>query len=122
MNDQHNGGSACGISARDVIGTGIVIGHNSSASVNSPTLPIAREVAAVLNELIQLVATKDCSIPDVVDIRESAAAAIAEVAEPSPRWPIVRGLLKGIVSGASKISVLTEVANNIQNLLAHLPR
>jgi hypothetical protein len=110
-----------GINVGDVQGTGIVIGHGSSASVKVHQPPAQPDVAALLDEFIGLLARHQDSVADAADIRESAATARAELAKPSPRWGVVRGLLKGIAAGVAGVSVLAEAVNNIQTLVAHLP-
>jgi hypothetical protein len=118
MKDQQDGSRTSNISTGDIHGTGIVIGHGSSASVNQP--PEQRDAAALLDEFIQLLARYGGSVADAASIRESAAAAKAELAEPSPRWQVVRGLLRGIAAGVAGVSVLAEAVNNIQALVAHI--
>jgi hypothetical protein len=121
MTDRQNRHPASGISVGDVQGTGIVIGHESSASVNLEQISVQRDAAELLDEFIQLLASHESSVADAAGIRESAAAARAEVAEPSPRWQVVRGLLRGIAAGVAGVSALAEAVNNIQALIAHLP-
>lgn len=111
--------SASPIHVGDVQGTGIVIGHGSSASVNQSA--VGRDAAALLDEFIRLLANHESCVADAEDIRESVAAARAELTEPSPRWPIIRGLLRGIAAGVAGVSALAEAVNNIQILVAHLP-
>jgi hypothetical protein len=118
MKDQQDRSRASNISVGDVHGTGIVIGHRSSASVNQPSAQ--RDAATLLDEFIQLLASHEGSVADAVGLRESAAAAKAELAERSPRWQVVRGLLRGIAAGVAGVSVLAEAVNNIQALVAHL--
>lgn len=113
--------SASRINVGDVQGTGIVIGHGSSASVNLQQPAVQRDAAALLDEFIRLLANHESSVADAEDMRESAAAARAELAKPSPRWPIIRGLLRGIAAGVAGVSALAEAVNNIQTLVAHLP-
>jgi hypothetical protein len=121
MKDHQDRRPASGINVGDVQGTGIVIGHGSSASVKLDPPSVQRDAAVLLDELIQLLASHESSVADAAGIRESAAAARAEVAEPSPRWQVVRGLLRGIAAGVASVSALAEAVNNIQALIAHLP-
>ena len=118
MKDQQGRSRASNISVGDVHGTGIVIGHESSVSVNQ--LPAQRDAAVLLDEFIQMLARHEGSVTDAAGIRESAAAAQAELAEPSPRWQVVRGLLRGIAAGVAGVSALAEAVNNIQALVAHI--
>lgn len=115
-------GSGGGITTGNVQGTGIVIGHGSRASGAPDQLSSAQhDAAAMLDEFIRLLDTHQSSVADAADIRESAAAARAELVEPSPRWHIVRGLLRGIAAGVTGVSALTEAINNIRALVEHLP-
>jgi|SRR5215831_3396709 len=117
---EHQGENlASGINVGDVHGTGIVIGHGSSASVNQ--LPEQRDAAALLDEFIRLLARHEALVADAAGLRESAVAVKAELVEPSPRWQVVRGLLRGIGAGVAGVSVLAEAVNNIQALVSHLP-
>jgi hypothetical protein len=104
------------ISVGDVRGTGIIIGHGSSASVNQ--LSAQSDAAELLDELIQLLARDEGSVADAAGIRESAEVVKAELMEPSPRWRVVRSLLRGIAAGVAGVSVLAEVVNSIQVLVA----
>jgi hypothetical protein len=121
MKDHQDRRPASGITVGDVQGTGIVIGHKSSASVQLAQLPAQRDAAALLDEFIGLLARHQGSVADAAGIRESAAAARAELAEPSPKWQIVRGLLRGIAAGVADVTALAEAINTIQALVAHLP-
>lgn len=121
MKDHQDRHPASSINVGDVQGTGIVIGHGSSASVNLDQTSVQRDAAVLLDEFIQLLASHESSVADAAGIHESAAAARAEVAEPSPRWQVVRGLLRGIAAGVASVSALAEAVNNIQALIAHLP-
>jgi hypothetical protein len=121
MKDHQDRRTASGINVGDVQGAGIVIGHRSSASVEMHQPSVQRDAAVLLDEFIQLLASYESSVADAAGIRESAAAARAEVAEPSPRWHVVRGLLKGIAAGVASVSALAEAVNNIQAIVAHLP-
>jgi hypothetical protein len=122
MKDHQDRHPASGINVGDVYGTGIVIGHESSASVELRQPSEQRDVAVLLDEFILLLTRHENSVAHAADIRESAAAARAELAKPSPRWPVVRGLLKGIAAGVGSVSVLAGAVYNILALVAHLPR
>src|SRR4249919_319180 len=112
MKDHQDRHPAPGIKVGDVQGTGIVIGHGSSASVNQPSAQ--RDAAALLDEFIQLLERHQSSVADAAGVHESAVAAKAELAEPSPRWGVVRGLLRGIAAGVAGVSALADAVNSIQ--------
>jgi len=111
-----------GIRTGDISGSGIVIGHGSSASVGSALPPAQRETIAMIDEFVRLLRSYEDSVPDASDICEAAAAAQAEAAKPSPRWGTVRGVLSGIAASVAGVSALTDAIRNIQDLVAHLPR
>lgn len=111
---------ASGINVGDVHGTGIVIGNESSVSIETDRSTAQRDAAAMLDEFMRLLEVHQSSVADVADIRESAAVARAELAEPSPRWHVVRSLLRGAAAGVTGVSALTEAINNVQALIAHL--
>jgi hypothetical protein len=121
MKDHQERRPASGINVGDVQGTGIVIGHESSASVKLRQPSAQPDAAALLDEFIRLLARHESSVADAAGVRESAAAAKAELAEPSPRWQVVRGLLKGIAAGVAGVSALADTVNKIQALIAHMP-
>jgi hypothetical protein len=121
MKDHEDGRPASGITVGDVHGTGIVIGHKSTASVKLRQTSTQLDAVALLDEFIRLLARHQSSVADAAGIRESATAARAELEERSPRWRIVRGLLRGIAAGVAGVSALAEAINNVQALVAHLP-
>jgi hypothetical protein len=112
---------AAAITVGDVQGTGIVIGHGSSASVSTGLPSAQHDLVELLDEFIQLLETHHSSVPDASEIHESAAAAQTELADPSPRWRVVRGLLRGVAAGVAGVSALADVIDKIQALIAHLP-
>lgn len=121
MRDRKSEHAGSSISVGDVEGTGIVIGHNSNASVTQFGPSVQGDVAALLDEFIQLFARYESTITDASGIHESMEAARVEVAAPSPRWPVVRGLLRGIAAGVTGVSALSEAIERIQALVAHFP-
>jgi hypothetical protein len=121
MKDHQDGLPASDINVGDVKGTGIVIGHGSSASVKLRERSTQRDAVTLLDEFIQLLARHESSVADAAGVRESAAVAKAELAEPSPRWQVVRGLLRGIAAGVAGVSALADAVNSIQTLVTHLP-
>ena len=107
------------IKVGDVKGTGIVIGHGSSAVVAQ--LPAAQiEAAERLDEIIRQLESHRDSITDPEGLLESAQEARSELAEPSPRWSVVRGLLRGVAAGVVGISTLAGAVDKVQALIAHL--
>lgn len=121
MKDREERRPASSINVGDVRGTGIVIGNESSVSINLNQSLVQLNAAAMLDEFIRLLEIHQSSVADAPDIHESAVAARAELEEPSPRWHIVRGLLRGIAAGVVGVSTLAEAINNIQALIVHMP-
>lgn len=111
-----------GIRTGDVRGSGIVIGHGSSASVGQTLPPAQHETIAMLEEFVRLLGSFENAVPDASDIREAAEAAKAETKRPSPRWGVVLGLLRGIAAGVAGVSALTDAIKNIQDLVVHISR
>lgn len=107
------------ITVGDVQGTGIVIGHGSSAVVTQWSAVLA-EAAELLDEIIRRLELHHDSVPDPEGVLESAQAARSELAAPSPRWQVVRGLLRGVAAGVAGISALAEAVDKVQALIAHL--
>ncbi len=106
----------------NVHGQGIVIGHHSSASVVNSLPQMQRETIAQIDEFVRLLDSFEGFVPDVSDVRGAAEAAKAEAEEPSPRWGVIRGLLKGIAAAVAGVASLTDAVRNIQDLVAHLSR
>src|SRR5450631_3137824 len=96
------------IHAGDVSGSGIVIGHGSSASVGPGLPPAQCDAIELLGQFIRLLDSFEDAVPDASDIHEAAAAAKTEAEKPSPRWGAVRGLLKGIAASVAGVSALTD--------------
>jgi len=106
------------IKVGDVQGTGIVIGHGSSAVIQRPAA--LAETAELLDEIIRQLELHRDSITDPEGLLESAQDARSELAEPSPRWSVVRGLLRGVAAGVVGIATLTDAVDKVQALIAHL--
>lgn len=121
MNQNRHGPEHSDISTGDVSGTGIVIGHGSSSRVNIPDSDTQHEAVALLDKFMRLLDSYADSVPDAVGARESAVAARDEVEEPSPKWHVVRGLLKGIGPGIAGFAELTEIIDNLLKLVPHIP-
>jgi hypothetical protein len=105
-----------------VSGTGIVIGDGSSVVVGQSPQPIQMELSVELGEFMNLLARHEDAVDDPPGIRECLMQAQREVAEPSPRWPIVRTLLRGIAASVSGAAVLTEAINNILVIVGRIPK
>jgi hypothetical protein len=121
MKERKGKHEASPIIAGDVQGTGIVIGHGSSVSVTEFPPSVQADAAALLDEFILLLARCQGSITDAPGILESAETARAEVLGPSPKWPVVRGLLRGIAASVTTVGTLAEAIEKVQALIAHLP-
>jgi hypothetical protein len=108
------------IAVGDVRGTGIAIGHGSSAAVTQMQPAAQAEAAALLEEIIrQLALHPDCAA-DPAGALECAEAAQSELRAPSPRWRMVGTLLKRVATGAAGVSALAEAVSKVQALVAHL--
>lgn len=119
MTDHRNRRQGSPITVGDVQGTGIVIGHGSSAVVAQ--LPAAQiEAAELLDEIIRQLELHRDSITDPEGLLESAQAARSELAAPSPRWSVVRGLLRGVAAGVVGIATLADAVDKVLALIARL--
>jgi hypothetical protein len=107
------------ITVGDVQGTGIVIGNHSSVSVELQKSHLRHDATAMLDEFIRLLEVHQSSVADAAEIHESAAVARAELDKPSPRWQVVRTVLRGIAAGVTSVSALAEAIDKIQALIAH---
>ena len=94
MTDRQDRQQGSPITVGDVEGTGIVIGHGSSAVVAQQSAALA-EAVELLDDIIRQLVLHQDSVPDPEGLLESAQEARSELAEPSPRWSVVRGLLPG---------------------------
>ena len=119
MTDRRDRQQGSPITIGNVQGTGIVIGHESSAVVTQRPAAQA-EAAERLDEIIRQLESHRDSITDPEGLLESAQEARSELAEPSPRWSVVRGLLRGVVAGVVGISTLAGAVDKVQALIAHL--
>jgi hypothetical protein len=107
------------ITIGNVQGTGIVIGHESSAVVAQ--LPAAQiQAVELLDDIIRQLVLHHDSVPDPEGVLESAQDARSELAVPSPRWSVVRGLLRGVAAGVVGIATLADAVDKVQALVAHL--
>jgi len=119
MTDRQDRQQGSPITVGDVEGTGIVIGHGSSAVVTQRSAALA-EAVELLDDIIRQLVLHQDSVPDPEGVLESAQAARSELAAPSPRWPVVRGLLRGVAAGVVGVSALAEAVDKVQTLIAHL--
>ena len=123
MNDAERGRVHADIHTGDISGSsGIVIGHGSSASVGPARPPAQQQTIDLLSGFVRLLDSFEGAVPDVSDVRDAAEAAKAEAEGPSPRWGVIRGLLKGIAAAVAGVASLTDAVRNIQDLVAHLAR
>ena len=74
----------------------------------------------MLDEFIRLVEVHQSSVADAAGIREAAEVARAEVTGPSPRWNVMRAVLRGAATGVTSVSALAEAIDKIQALIAHM--
>lgn len=119
----HEEHDAQNITVGDIKGSmGVAIGRNVSVSVNQPSPATREELVTLLNTFIQSLGSYDNALSNSLAIREAAEAARAEAKRPSPRWRVIRGLLKGIAASVSSVAALTDAINNLEVLVAHLAR
>jgi hypothetical protein len=119
MIESEDGARSAGISTGDIRGVGIVVGHGSSASV-APAQPQAQlELVAMLDKFLDLLERCEASISDASSVRESAIEVKSEIGKPSPKWGLVRVLLRGISASVASVDSLVETVNNIQVLVSH---
>jgi hypothetical protein len=119
-----NSGSASYRNIGDVTGTGIVIGDGSSSSVviGQSLSPIQTELSEKLDDFMDLLTRHEDSVEDARGMRESLVEAQREARQPSPRWPVVRTLLRGIAASVSGVVALTDAMNNILTIIGRLPK
>jgi hypothetical protein len=106
----------------DIVGSSDVnIGNNNTIiKGQQPLTQVQREVLGRLDEFMGLLARYADSVEDPASVRESVAAAEQEVRKPSPRWSIVRTLLRGVIAPVAGAAALTEVISNILDIVSHL--
>jgi hypothetical protein len=121
MKDREESHAPGPINVGDVQGTGIVIGHGSSASVLQAGPSVQAELVRLIDKYLELLAAHEDSVPDAVGLRESAEEAKAEAAASAPKWRRVRGLLRGATAGVAGIAALTDVVLKIEDLIRHFP-
>jgi len=120
MTDRQDMQQGSPITVGDIQGTGIVVGHGSSASVTHQWPTARAEAAELIDQIIRQLELQRDFLADPVGVLESAEAARSELAAPSPRWRVVRGLLRGVAAGVVGISTLADAVDKVQALIAHL--
>jgi hypothetical protein len=103
-------------------GTGIVIGDGSSAVVWHSPSPMQTELLRKLDDFMGLLARYEGSLEDASEVRESLMEAQREAAEPSPRWPVVRTLLRKIAVSVRRVATLTDAINGILEIVGHISK
>jgi hypothetical protein len=74
----------------------------------------------MLDQFIHLLQSHHDSVANSADILRTAETARDKLAEPSPRWHIVKGLLKRVAAAVAGVSALAEAINNIQTIILHI--
>ncbi|HEY2279364.1 MAG TPA: hypothetical protein VGI00_13480 [Streptosporangiaceae bacterium] len=122
MADKRKNDRRSAITTGDITGTGIVVGHSSSSYVSrDETLsPVHREVVAKLEEFIRLLDFNEALAEDPDEVRDLVNDAKEEAEKASPRWHVVRSLLKGTAASLTAGSALTQIIANIEKLIQHL--
>jgi hypothetical protein len=121
MTDRRDRPQGSPITVGDVQGVGIAIGHGSSAAVTQWS-PVRSEAIELLDEIIRQLAMTQDSFEERADLVESAKEARSELAAPSPRWPVVRVLLRGVAAGVAGVASLADMVDKVQTLVTHLAR
>lgn len=103
-------------------GTGIVIGDGSSVVMGQSLSPMQSELLGKLDEFMDLLAHHEDLIEDASDVSESLMAAQREAAKPSPRWPVVRTMLRGIAASVSRVATLTDAINSILEIVGRITK
>lgn len=119
MVESEDAALASGISTGDIQGVGIVVGHGSSASVAWPQPQAQLELVTLLDKFLDELERYEGSISDASGVRESAIEVKSEIGKPSPKWGLVRGLLRGISASVKNVDSLLEAVKNIQALVSH---
>jgi uncharacterized protein DUF5955 len=101
----------------EINGDGNVVGNNSSSYVSKTAPP---EILTALNDFIRSLARYGNDVPDSRRVRADAEAARSEVAKPEPRWDRVRQALGKVANGVAGVAALSDIVNNIINMLPHL--
>jgi hypothetical protein len=98
----------------------VVIGNHSAIIKGESLTQVQRELLGKLDEFMALLSRHADSVEDAASVRQSVAEAESEVRKPSPRWSIVRTLLRGVAAPVAGVAALTEVINNALGILSHL--
>jgi hypothetical protein len=114
-------GSMSYFSVGDITGSSDVVIGNNSAIVKGGFLPQVRhDLLGKLDEILSLLDDHAGSVADAAGVREAIEEAESEVRKPSPRWSIVRTLLRGVAVPVAGVAALTEVVNNVLEIVSHL--
>ncbi|HEY2519583.1 MAG TPA: hypothetical protein VGJ19_05695 [Streptosporangiaceae bacterium] len=109
-----------GISTGDIQGTGIVVGHHSSAEVHQGAETGRDDVVVLLNEFLAKLNETDPPPANPENLRELAETARDLASEPKPKWHAVRSMVATIAEHLPKASALTIIISNVQSLIGHL--
>jgi hypothetical protein len=98
----------------------VVVGNHSAIIMGGSLTQVQHDLLGKLDEFMGLLARHADSVEDAASVRESVEAVASEVRKPSPRWSIVRTLLRGVIGPVTGVAVLTEVINNVLEIVSHL--
>lgn len=115
--DSHEGPS---ITTGNIEGTGIVVGHHSSASVQQSAGAGRDDVVALLNKFLAELNEDGLPQGSQESLRELAETARDLASEPTPKWHAVRSMVATIADHLPKASALTIIITNVQTLIGHL--
>jgi hypothetical protein len=94
--------------------------YNTIVKGQQSLTQVQRELVEKLHEFRALLAGYTNSVEDPASVQECVAEAEREVRKPSPRWSTVRALLRSVVAPVAGAAALTEVINNILEIVSHL--
>lgn len=122
MADKQENNRSSAITTGDITGTGIVVGHSSSSYVSQDEAlsPVQLEIVAKLEGVIRLLDSDEALAEDPDEVRDLVNDAKEEAEKASPRWHIVRSLLKGTAASLTSGSALTQIIANIEKLVQHM--
>jgi hypothetical protein len=122
MNDDEARNPVQGISAGAIQGTGIVVGHGSQSNVTIGQSLTAEQlrVGELLDNFLRLLECHEDAVADAPGLRESVMEAKRQAQEPSPKWAVVRRLVRAIESSVRRVSALAEAVGPILTLVDRL--